>query len=238
MKNLLVIGHTGAKKIAPENTLKSFQKAIELKADYIEFDIHLTKDDEIVIIHDTDISRITGHDGLVKEMTLEQLKQYDFGEGERIPTLQELIELASGKIGLQVEIKARGMEKKLVSILRRANLIESSLISCFMHSKLVKIHKIEPNLKLAALEPAITGRKVKREDFERMVKNAIDKHFNAIHPEYSLITEELVELAHEYDLRVHPWTVNDGEIMNRLIDMGVDGIITDDIQLLNHLLNR
>ncbi len=238
MSRCLVIGHKGASKLVPENTLRAFEKAIELKADLIEFDIHLSKDNHIVIIHDADIFSITGHHGLVKEMTLDQLKQYDFGKGEKIPTLEELIEIAKGKIGLQVEIKARGLEKKLVSLLRKNDLIDSSLISCFIHSKLIKIQKLEPHLKLGALEPAIVGREPQMEDYERMVKNAVDHNFYAIHPEFTTVKEELIELAHENNVKVHPWTVNDVNELKKLIDMEVDGIITDDIETLNHLLGR
>ncbi len=238
MKPFLVIGHKGASKTCPENTLKAFKKAIELKADYIEFDVHLSKDKKIVVSHDPDIQRITGQPGIIKEMTLSELKQFDFGEGEQIPTMEEVIEVTKGKIGLQVEIKARGLEKQLVSILKREGLIETTIISCFIHSKLLKIQKLEPNLKLAALEPAIIGRDVLPSDHEKIVANAVKNNFFAIHPEYSLITEDFIKLSHKNGLRVHAWTVNDKEVMRKFVRMGIDGIITDDIEALKDVLNR
>ena len=120
VKNILLIAHRGANKIAPENTIKAFQKAIDLKADYVEFDIHMSKDGKIVIMHDENTARTTGHKGIIREMTLAELKKLDCGEGEKIPTLDELIEIAKGKISLQLEIKAPGTAKKIVDILRKA----------------------------------------------------------------------------------------------------------------------
>ena len=129
----IVIAHRGASNVTPENTLKSFKKAIELGADYIEFDVHRTKDGEIVIMHDSSTFATTGHKGSIRRMTLEELKELDCGEGEKIPTLQEVIDLAKGKIGLQIEIKAKSLADSLVSLLRSENLIESTLISSFLH---------------------------------------------------------------------------------------------------------
>ena len=90
---IIIIAHRGASNIAPENTLKAFKKAIELKADFIEFDVLETKDGKIVVCHDEEISRLTGRYGFVRDLSLEELKTFDFGEGEKIPTLQELIEI-------------------------------------------------------------------------------------------------------------------------------------------------
>ena len=97
IKEVLIIGHKGASSITPENTLKAFQKAIELKADYVEFDIHITKDSEIVIMHDSDTFNATGVKGLIKDMTLSQIKNLNAGEGEKVPTLRELIGIAQRK---------------------------------------------------------------------------------------------------------------------------------------------
>jgi glycerophosphoryl diester phosphodiesterase len=116
-KDILIIGHAGASAIAPANTLKAFQKAIELKADYVEFDIHKTRDGEIVIIHDSDTMQTTGVSGLIKNMTLKEIQRLDAGEGEKVPTLHQLINLATNKIRLQIEIKATELLDKLIKIL-------------------------------------------------------------------------------------------------------------------------
>ena len=98
-RNVLLIGHRGASAIAPENTLKAFQKAIDLKADYVEFDVHQSMDGELIVIHDPNTFRSTGHKGSIEKMSLAEIKELDAGEGEKIPTLDEIIQITKGKIG-------------------------------------------------------------------------------------------------------------------------------------------
>ena len=135
-RKVLLIAHRGASKLAPENTLKAFQKAIDLNADYVEFDVHQTKDGEIVIMHDGNTLRTTGYKGEINQMTLEELKKLDCGEGEKIPTLNELIKIAKGKIGLQLEIKAEGITNDIYKILKESDLLETTIISAFKHEEL------------------------------------------------------------------------------------------------------
>ena len=233
--NILIIGHRGASAIAPPNTLKAFEKAIELKADYSEFDIHMTKDGEIVIIHDADTYSTTGVKGLIKNMTLKQIKNLDAGEGEKIPTLQELIAIAQKKMGLQIEIKAKNLLDKLVKILNEEKLLETSIISSFMFDELQKLKNIEFNAKVGLLlyaelvRPTIIKRKI-----EKVAKN----NFYSIHTYFSHTNRDIVDFAHNLGLKVIVWTVNDRRIMEELIHIGVDGIITDDISLANDVVGR
>ncbi len=232
---ILIIGHKGASKSEPENTLRSFRKAIELQADYIELDVQVSKDGEIVVIHDYEISKLTGHSGNVKEMTLDELKQLNIGEGEKIPTLQEVIMLAQGEIGLQIEIKVEKIGKKIIEMLRDASLIESTIISSFIHHELVKIKKLEPEIKLGAL---ISERISEPRDLTNATKRVIKKKLFAIHPYFAGVNRELIEFAHNNNLKVNVWTLNDKPDMERLIKLGVDGIITNDIALAKELLGR
>lgn len=225
---ILIIGHKGASAIAPENTLKAFQKAIELHADYVEFDSHLTKDGEIVIIHDEDTFNSTGVRGLVRDKTLEEIKKLDAGEGERIPTLQELIAIAKGKIGLQLEIKSTGLLEKMIQIFGKENLIHNSIVSSFSFGELLKLKKIEPKIKIGFLLPVeiVQSRLLKRK-----ILKCAREDFYAIHPHFSRVDKEIVEFAHTNGLKVNVWTVNDSNTMKNLIQLGIDGIITDDISL-------
>jgi len=232
---ILIIGHKGASKSEPENTLKSFRKAIELQADYIELDVQVSKDGEIVVIHDYEISKLTGHSGNVKEMTLDELKQLNIGEGEKIPTLQEVIMLAQGEIGLQIEIKVKDIRNKIVEMLREANLVESTIISSFIHNELIKIKKNEPEIKLGAL---LSERISDLRDLIKATKRIIKKNFSAVHPHFTGVDKELVDFAHNNNLKVNVWTVNERPDMERLIKLRVDGIITDDIPLAKELLGR
>ncbi len=237
-KKIMIIGHRGANSIAPENTLKSFQIAIDLGADYIEFDIHKSKDDEIVIMHDANTLATTGHNGLIRRMTLKELKALDCGEGEKIPTLRELIEIAKKNIRLQIEVKAKGMSEQLVSILKEEDLVESSLISSFQHIELLKIQKIALNLKLAALEPTITGWSKNWEYQSDIINNVKTHNYYGIHPRYQLVDQKFIDYAHENNIKVNIWTVNTKVAMNKFIKMGVDGIITDNIPRAKKVLNR
>ncbi len=229
LKNrILIIGHKGASAITPENTLKAFQKAIELEADYVEFDSHLTKDGEIVIIHDADTYNLTGVHSLIKNNNLEEIKKLDAGEGEQIPTLQELIAIAKGKIGLQLEIKSTGLLEKMIQILRKEDLIHNSIISSFMLDELIKLKEIEPKIKIGFLLPTelVQSRLIKRK-----ILRCAKEGFYAIHPHFSRVNREIVEFTHTKGLKVNVWTVNDSDVMKNLIQMDVDAIITDDISL-------
>ena len=238
MKKVLLVAHRGASKIAPENTLKSFQSAIDLKADYIEFDVRQTKDGEIVVIHDGNTYRTSKHFGRVKNMLLNDLKQLDFGNGEKIPTLKELINLAKGKLALQCEIKIRGISKKVVEILRESNVIETSKITSFKHDILKQIKKIEPIIKIGALEPTRTGWIAGWFYKNLMIKKVIKNNFNSIHLLSRLITKSFIKKAHNNNIEVIVWAVNSESRMKRLIAKGVDGIVTNDVELAKKVLNR
>ena len=229
----LKIGHKGASLIAPENTLLAFKKAIDLKADYVEFDIHLTKDNEIVISHDGDTLRTTGVKKIIRDSTLEELKALDAGEGEKIPTLTELIRLSDGKLKLQPEIKAQGIAEPLIDILRETRLIETTIISSFDITELIRVKEIEPNVRIGYLIPSeITRLNL----LKRYLKKALKNDFFALHPHFNSITSDFVDFVHEIGLEINVWTVNDRTIMRELINLGVEGIITDDLALLNELV--
>jgi glycerophosphoryl diester phosphodiesterase len=232
---ILIIGHKGASAIEPENTLRAFKTSIELGADYVEFDVHSTKDDELVIIHDAETLRTTGVSGIIKEMTLDEIKKLDAGKGEQIPTLKELIAIAKGKIGLQIEIKAFSITDLLLDLLIKENLLDTSIISCFVFGELLNLKKRESNLKLGHILPE--GLKSIR-GLKRKAQKAIDNGFYSIHPHFSSVNKEFIEFAHDIGLKVNVWTVNDRTEMENLIKMGVDGIITDDVALAKELVNR
>jgi len=233
--DILIIGHRGASAIAPENTFKAFKKAIELKADYVEFDIHKTKDGEIIIIHDSDTFNATGVKGLIKDMTLDQIKSLDAGEGEKIPTLQELISITRKKMGLQIEIKSINLLDKMIQILKEEDLLNTSIVSSFLLDELLKLKLLEPSVKIGLLLPIELVRpKLIKKKIVKVAKN----NFYSIHPYYNITDKEIVDFAHSHGLKVIVWTVNDREIMEKLIEIGVDGITTDDISLANDILGR
>ena len=235
---IIIMGHRGASKIAPENTLKAFKEAIRLKADSVEFDVQETLDGEIVIIHDDNTLRTAGTEGIVKQMTLKELKKLNFGNGERIPTLMELIELAKDKISLNCEIKVEGIAKKIIQIFQDADILDSTIASSFLHEELIKIQKIEPQLKLATLVPTEAGKFSDWNYKKKIIDYNSENNYYAINPLYKLADKQFIEYAHEKNIKVFPWTVNSGIAMRKLINMGTDGIITNDISRLKEVLNR
>ena len=232
------MGHRGASKIAPENTLKAFKEAIRLKADAVEFDVQETVEGEIVIIHDYDTLRTAGTEGIVEQMTLKELKKLNFGNGEQIPTLLELIELAKDKISLNCEIKVEGIAKKLIQIFQNADILDSTIISSFLHEELITIQKIEPQLKLATLVPTGAGKFSDWNYKKKLIDFTSENNYYAINPLYKLADKQFIEYAHEKNIKVFPWTVDSGIAMKKLINMGTDGIITNDISRLKEVLNR
>ena len=235
---IIIMGHRGASKIAPENTLKAFKEAIRLKADAVEFDVQETVDGEIVIIHDYDTLRTAGTEGIVEQMTLKELKKLNFGNGEQIPTLLELVELAKDKISLNCEIKVEGIAKKIIQIFQDADILDSTIVSSFLHEELIRIQKIEPQLKLAPLVPAEPGKFSDWNYKKKLIDFTSENNYYAINPLFKLADKQFIEYAHEKNIKVFPWTVDSGIAMKKLINMGIDGIITNDISRLKEVLNR
>ena len=217
-KKVLCIAHRGAYAYAPENTLKSFKMAIEMGADMIELDVHLTKDRQVVVIHDDTIDRTSDGSGYVKDYTLEELKTFDFGEGEKIPTLAEVFELAKGKVGVNVEIKQYNMEKEIVDVIRKYNMEKDVIISSFLHPTLVNIKNLEPTLRTALL---FTARPI------NVVRLAKEARAEFLHPYFETVDEIMVKEAVSAGIGINVWTVDEEEDIERMIKMGVTGIITD-----------
>ncbi|MHA1803321.1 MAG: glycerophosphodiester phosphodiesterase [Promethearchaeota archaeon] len=234
----LIIAHRGASKICPENTLKAFRKAIELKADYIEFDVQKSKDDELVVIHDEDTLRTTGVKGLINNMTLKEIKKLDAGEGEQIPTLEEVIDLTAGKIGLNCEIKVAGIGERVVEVFKKEGILDSVMISSFLHDELIKIKKMERSVTIASLEPSDGNMRFTTETKKQMVQFVEKNQFQALNLVYSLVDKQLVQWAHEKNIKIIPWTVDTKIGMKRLLKLGVDGIITNDVELLKEVLRQ
>ena len=238
INKIIIMGHRGASKIAPENTLKAFKEAIRLKADAVEFDVQETVDGELVIIHDYDTLRTAGTEGIVEQMTLKELKKLNFGNGEQIPTLLELIELAKDRISLNCEIKVEGIAKKIIHIFQDADILDSTIVSSFLHEELIKIQKIEPQLKLATLVPTEAGKFSDWNYKKKLIDFTSENNYYAINPLYKLADKQFIKYAHEKNIKVFPWTVDSGIAMKKLINMGTDGIITNDITRLKEVLNR
>lgn len=226
----LIIGHQGARGYAPGNTMASFERGLALEADLIELDVHLSADGHLVVIHDPTVDRMTNASGYVKDMTLAQLKKLDAGSwygpefaGERIPTLDEVLEWAKGKVGLVIEIKNGpifypGIEEKVVEALEAYGMEENVIVISFDHRCVRRVKEPRPGIATGIL---YVGR------LTDPVAAASAAMADAIHPKADYLTAETVEAAHKAGLAVSTWTLNDPRQTKKFIEMGVDSIGTD-----------
>ncbi|TMG66981.1 MAG: glycerophosphodiester phosphodiesterase [Chloroflexi bacterium] len=155
----LLGGHRGNPAENPENTMRSFRSAIAIGCDLIECDVHLSADGRLVVIHDHTLDRTTNGSGLVRDHSAAELRKLDAGDGEKIPLLQEVVELALGKVGLVIEIKQvpplyPGLEEKLLNMLRQLGAVAECAVVSFNHMAIHELRKMEPSLQLGILEGA------------------------------------------------------------------------------------
>ncbi|MDE2058573.1 MAG: glycerophosphodiester phosphodiesterase [candidate division NC10 bacterium] len=235
----LNVAHRGASALAPENTMAAFEKAIDLEADAIELDLHVSRDDELVVIHDYTLDRTTDGRGPVHALSLKELKRLDagrwFGErftGQRIPTLAEVLDRFGGQVPLALEVKAgsaffRGIEERVVAVLREHQAIEQVAVASFDHHALVRLKELEPSLRTAAL---LVGRPMS------MSTVALPSKADAMALECNLVTKTEIDACRAAGLQLVVWVVNEPARMRHFIDLGADGIITDRPDLLRRAL--
>jgi len=225
-----IIAHRGSSNKAPENTEVSFRQAVNDKADGVEFDVHLTADKEVVVIHDEKIDRTSNQSGYVKDYTLKELKRFDFGsyfakrfKDQSILSLEETLDIVQNMELINIEIKKgyginQGIEKKIVEIIKGKGLLDKVLISSFNHDSLKIIKDIDSKIKTAALL------------FARLHKPwqyAKNLGCDYLHLYYKLLDKEIIDSCHKKNVKVNTFTVNDMADMQKLIYINVDGIITD-----------
>lgn len=234
-----VIAHRGGKKWAPENTMAAFRKSLELGADGIELDIHRCSTGELVVIHDDDVKRTTNGVGLVKDISLAELKRLSaglwFGESfrdERIPLLSEVLDLVGGKLMLNIEIKNTpidypGIEDDLLRLLEGFAHKDSIVVSSFDHGVIARIKAKTRKYRLALLADAL---------FFGLADYAARVGTTLWHPCFGSLRADAVDEAHAAGLEVNAWTVNDARDWSACVALGLDGIVTDDPEGLKSFL--
>lgn len=230
--NMISIAHRGASSFAPENTRSAFQKGVELNADYLECDVHLSKDGELIIMHDDKVDRTSNGSGYIKDFTLAELRQLDVGksyseefEGETILTLNELLEEFYEQAGLLIELKSPqlypGIEEKVVSLLSDYKDLSSIIIQSFDGESMRKIHNLLPDLRVAVLihpsESLLSTKKI-----EDLTSFASYINFNV-----SFLNKRLVDKIHQHGGKVLVWSKKDKKLVAKAQKYGVDGIISD-----------
>jgi glycerophosphoryl diester phosphodiesterase len=227
----LRIAHRGASGTAPEHTRAAFVRALELGADMIELDVQLTRDEQLVVLHDRDLERTTNGRGAVREHTLAEIKALDAGSwfgpqfaGETVLSLPEVLVLVGTAARLNLEVKAPRADwpvlaPRLIGTLGRHQAIESTIISCFEPEALSAVRERSDRARLGLLW--------EHTSFDDAWRWTEQLHTVSIHPLWLLISSDLVRAAHVRHLDVLTWTVNEIAAMQVLIEQGVDGIISD-----------
>jgi len=220
-KNFTLTGHRGAAALAPENTLPSFYKAIECGATAVEFDVYATRDGVAVIAHDDDLTRLTGASVRITQSSYAELMKLKVFGKARIPTLREVLALAKGRLSVDIEIKAPGVEGEVVDALRELEMVEDAIVTSFLPGVIARVKKLAPEVEVGLL----------LEEWDDEYFDLAEKAgATLLLPHYSQLTRSsgLIEEIKRRGYRVVTWTVNDVDTARQLLKMGVEGVITDD----------
>lgn len=240
----LIIGHRGSPAHAPENTLASFEMAAIQGADAIEFDVKLSADGKVIILHDATVNRTTNGKGKVNRLPLSALQKLDAGSwfsdqfaGERVPTLESVCATFGQRLYLNIELTNYvtpfdALVVNVVNTVKNYRLQERVLFSSFFPHNLALAQRLLPETPCALLTwPGWKGR--------WMIPVALrSRRYWAIHPHISQVTPALVQRVHAAGKRIHVWTVNEESDMRRMADWGVDAIFTDDVERARQALKR
>jgi glycerophosphoryl diester phosphodiesterase len=253
MKRPLIVAHRGGAGLAPENTLAAFHKALELQADAVELDVHMSKDGALVVMHDPDLVRTTGQVGEIRAFTLAELHPLNAAanyEGtavaaQRIPTLQEVLALVKGRAAVQIEIKQAvdktryaGIEAKVLEAVRHAAMLADVLVLSFDFPTLRDLHALEPQLATCALiSTAYLERFDIRRDATPVADDLAAQGFGCVGIRHTWLTEPLFHALRARHFRIGVWTVNDAFSMRKFAAMGIDFITSDRPDLLRETLS-
>jgi glycerophosphoryl diester phosphodiesterase len=226
----LVIGHRGAAGEAPENTLASFRLAAEQGCDMVELDIHLSNDGRLIVCHDDTLERTTDRGGAIRSLDSSAIREADAGSwfspdfaGERVPFLEEVYDALPEQIEINVEVKDSGgtlLDDVLLQYLRGGARLERTVVSSFDHKLLMRLKKAEPELRIGLLYAADL---IHHASYAALLETEVW----SLHPHHGLIGADDTADAVEAGLKVYPYTANHPAEWDRLIGMGVTGIITD-----------
>lgn len=220
---MLKIGHRGAAGHKPENTLASFQKALDLGVDMIELDVYVLKDGHVVVFHDDKVDRTTNGTGLLLDKTFKETQELNAGLGERIPTLQGVLDLVDSRVQINIELKGSNTAEPVAAIIEtyvkgKNWSYNDFFVSSFNYKELKKFKSMESKVRIGVL---VSDNPMNYLAFAEML-NAY-----AINLDMVFVTHEFVEKAHKKGLKVFVWTVNEPKDVQRVKSFNVDGIFSD-----------
>lgn len=236
--HVTITAHRGSSLVAPENTLASMNQAIVDGADYLELDVRLSGDGQVVVSHDNNLSRLTGVDRNISDMTLEEIEQVDVGSyfgdafvGERIPTFQQILDNAQGRIGLYVELKpspgtAEELARKVIAQLKASDMTDNAVIASLSPDVIESVKAIDDDMRTTLFMQFVLPGALRTTDAD------------IIGLRHTQATSSLLRNIHRTGREVAVWTVNGVGDMSRYLDMGVDNIITDRPDALSAILTE
>lgn len=220
---MIKIGHRGARGYEPENTLISFQKALDLGVDGIELDVHLSKDGVVVVIHDETVDRTTDGIGAIHDLAVAKIKKLRTDKNQQIPTLTEVLDLIDKRVFVNIELKGKGTSKPVVQLVEKY-IAENDwsysdfIISSFDWDLLEEVVALNPKIPIAVLTETTVEEALA---FAKKIKAM------AINPDYTLLSPENSKQLKGEGFQIFPWTVNEFDAITKMKSYGVDGIISD-----------
>lgn len=242
-KQVVNIAHRGASGHAPENTIAAIELAIEMGADMIAIDVHVTKDGEVVVLHDETMERTTNGKGNVHELTLAEIKQLDAGSwfdakyaGEKVPTLDEVLKHINGRVECLIELKSKGkvyyegFAELVADIIENNEAVDWTILESYNEKYLDEVYEYDPRIQIKQILIGEDNTNLLTYFVRtRNIMNTREKHkyLAAVNPPYHALSKRRVFSLHARRLKVYTFLVNDKNDMVKAINMGVDGIITD-----------
>lgn len=255
----LVIAHQGGDGIWPGDTLYAFEKAVAIGADVLEMDAHITKDDQIVLMHDEKVDRTTNGTGLIEDLTLPELKQLDAayqwsndggrtfpyrGQRIQVPTLEELFQkFPQMRYVIEIKLTQNPIDKPLCDLIRKHDMQDKVMVASFHDEAMQNFRLTCPEVATSASRGEVTRFVLLGKIF---LSGFVAPHYQSIQPPYDpeesmnipIMTERFIREAHAKNIKIEPWTVDDPALMEQYIEWGVDGIITDRPDLMIEVLQE
>ncbi len=221
------VGHRGAAAVLPENTVKGFEYAIDLGCDYTECDVHLTRDNRLIVMHDTTVDRTTNGSGAIRDMTFDQIRALDAGEGLQVPTFVEVLNTTSTRIRLLCELKGEGVVEAAVAAVTQLGLQRQVVFTSFSMDRIARVKQIDDTLEIGAILPNPS---------DDDIPMAHDLGATAIGVHYTNMSIRRIKQAVDLGMHIRAWNPDTLDEMKAMIALGVSGVSTNrpDI-LVEHL---
>ncbi len=224
-----VVGHRGAAGVLPENTLAGFRYAIELGVDYVECDVHLSRDGQLVVMHDATVDRTTDATGAICDLDFDRIRALDAGEGEQIPTLDEVLALVQGQVKLLCELKGEGVENATIDAVKARGMTGEVHFTCFNMDRLEAVRRLGDDLLIGAILP---------DPEEKDIARAFELGAAGIGIQYRNLCLRQVERVLDAGLDLRAWNPDSLPEQMAMIGLGVKGVSSNRPDILLDHLNK